>query len=151
MAPSARDRFRAFLQSGALKVALVYLVIGLAWIFFSDNLAFAITGGSDAFLLYSELKGFGFIIVTTLLLYGLIHYFTGASEKQQQLLFQYETRYRKLYESMRDAFASVDMAGRIKEYNPAFREMLGYSDEEPGGSPTAISPRRNGMSPRRRS
>ena len=31
---------------------------------------------------------------------------------------------------MRDAFASVDMAGRIKEYNPAFREMLGYSDEE---------------------
>ncbi len=130
MAPSARDRFRAFLQSGALKVALVYLVIGLAWIFFSDNLAFAITGGSDAFLLYSELKGFGFIIVTTLLLYGLIHYFTGASEKQQQLLFQYETRYRKLYESMRDAFASVDMAGRIKEYNPAFREMLGYSDEE---------------------
>ena len=130
MAPSARDRFRAFLQSGALKVALVYLVIGLAWIFFSDNLAFAITGGSDAFLLYSELKGFGFIIVTTLLIYGLIQYFTGASEKQQQLLFQYETRYRKLYESMRDAFASVDMAGRIKEYNPAFREMLGYSDEE---------------------
>jgi len=130
MAPSARDRFWAFLQSGALKVALVYLVFGLAWIFFSDNLAFAITGGSDAFLLYSELKGFGFIIVTTLLLYSLIHYFTGASEKQQQLLFQYETRYRKLYESMRDAFASVDMAGRIKEYNPAFREMLGYSDEE---------------------
>jgi len=130
MAPSARDRFRAFLQSGALKVALVYLVIGLAWIFFSDNLAFAITGGSDAFLLYSELKGFGFIIVTTLLIYGLIQYFTGASEKQQQLLFRYETRYRKLYESMRDAFASVDMAGRIKEYNPAFREMLGYSDEE---------------------
>jgi PAS domain S-box-containing protein len=130
MAPSARDRFRAFLQSGALKVALVYLVIGLAWIFFSDNFAFAITHGSDAFLLYSELKGFGFIIVTTLMLYILILHFTGASEKQQQLLFRYETRYRKLYESMRDAFASVDMAGRIKEYNPAFREMLGYSDEE---------------------
>ncbi len=128
--PQARDRFRAFLQSGALKVALVYLVIGLAWIFFSDNLAFAITGGSNAFLLFSELKGFGYIIVTTLMLYGLIRYFTGASEKQQQLLFRYETRYRKLYESMRDAFARVDMAGRIKEYNPAFREMLGYSDEE---------------------
>jgi PAS domain S-box-containing protein len=130
MASSARDRFRAFLESGALKVALVYLVVGLAWIFFSDNIAFAITGGSDAFLLYSELKGFGFIIVTTLMLYGLIRYFTDASEKQQQQLYRYENRYRKLYESMMDAFVHVDMAGWIKEYNPAFREMLGYSDEE---------------------
>ena len=130
MASSARDRYRAFLESGALKVSLVYLVVGLAWIFFSDNIAFAITGGSDAFLLYSELKGFGFIIVTTLMLYGLIRYFTDASEKQQQLLYRYENRYRKLYESMMDAFVHVDMAGWIKEYNPAFREMLGYSDEE---------------------
>jgi PAS domain S-box-containing protein len=130
MASPPWDRVRLFLQSGPLKVALVYLVIGLAWIFFSDNIAYAITGGSDAFLLYSELKGFGFIIVTTLLLYGLIRYFTGASEKQQLLLSGYETRYRKLYESMMDGFAIVDMAGRIKEYNPAFREMLGYSDEE---------------------
>ena len=89
MASSARARYRAFLESGALKVSLVYLVVGLAWIFFSDNIAFAITGGSDAFLLYSELKGFGFIIVTTLMLYGLIRYFTDASEKQQQQLFRY--------------------------------------------------------------
>ena len=31
---------------------------------------------------------------------------------------------------MMDAFATIDMAGGIKEYNPAFREMLGYSDKE---------------------
>ena len=130
MPPSAMDRFRVFLRSGSLKVSLVYLIIGLAYIFFSDNLAFALAGGSDVFLLYSELKGFVFIIVTTLMLYGLIRYFTGASEKQQLLLLRSETRYRKLYESMRDAFVTVDMAGWIKECNPAFREMLGYSDKE---------------------
>ena len=130
MVPSVGDRFRAFLRSGALKVALVYLVVGLAWIFFSDTIAFKITGGSTVFLQFSELKGFGFIIVTTLIFYALIRYFTGASERQQQQLFRYETRYRKLYESIQDGFASVDLAGRITEYNPAFREMLGYSDEE---------------------
>jgi PAS domain S-box-containing protein len=119
-----------FLKSGAGKVALVYLSIGLAWIFFSDNLAFAVTGGSGVFLVFSELKGFLFIIVTTLMLYGLIQYFTGVSEKQQQAVSRYEARYRKLYESMTDAFATVDMTGTITEYNPAFREMLGYSDEE---------------------
>jgi PAS domain S-box-containing protein len=130
MASSARDRFMSFFQSGACKVAVIYLMIGLSWIFFSDRVAFEISGGSPEFLQFEVLKGFGFIIVTSILLYGLIRYFSSASEKQQQLLLRYESRYRKLYESMWDAFATVDMAGWIKEYNPAFREMLGYSDEE---------------------
>ncbi len=41
-----------------------------------------------------------------------------------------EERYRLLHESMRDAFARVDMSGRILEWNPAFQQMLGYSEEE---------------------
>lgn len=41
-----------------------------------------------------------------------------------------EVKYRRLYESMTDAYASIDMSGRILEYNRAFRDMLGYSDEE---------------------
>jgi PAS domain S-box-containing protein len=41
-----------------------------------------------------------------------------------------EAKYRLLHESMRDAFASTDMQGRIVECNPAFRAMLGYSSDE---------------------
>jgi PAS domain S-box-containing protein len=41
-----------------------------------------------------------------------------------------ETRYRRLYETMMDAFASVDLSGRIQEANPAYQAMLGYSLEE---------------------
>jgi PAS domain S-box-containing protein len=41
-----------------------------------------------------------------------------------------EQRYRRLHESMRDAFVSVAMDGRILESNPAFQQMLGYSPEE---------------------
>lgn len=41
-----------------------------------------------------------------------------------------ETRYRRLHESIMDAFVSVDMDGRIKECNEAFRRMLGYDSEE---------------------
>ncbi|MCX6903752.1 MAG: PAS domain S-box protein, partial [Verrucomicrobia bacterium] len=36
----------------------------------------------------------------------------------------------RLYESMRDAFVSVDMAGNLREFNQAYAQMLGYSDEE---------------------
>lgn len=41
-----------------------------------------------------------------------------------------ERRYRTLHESMREAFVSVEMTGRLQEFNAVFKRMLGYSDEE---------------------
>lgn len=41
-----------------------------------------------------------------------------------------DARYRLLYESMTDAFVSVDMAGHIIEFNRAYADMLGYSAPE---------------------
>ena len=41
-----------------------------------------------------------------------------------------EGKYRRLHESMTDAFVSVDMAGRITEFNPAYQALLGYTAEE---------------------
>jgi PAS domain S-box-containing protein len=51
-------------------------------------------------------------------------------KRADEKLIQSESRYRKLYESMMDAFLRVDMAGQILEYNRAFMEMLGYSKGE---------------------
>ena len=44
-----------------------------------------------------------------------------------------EARYRHLLESLRDAYASIDMEGRIGDFNQAFTDMLGYSPEEVRG------------------
>ena len=41
-----------------------------------------------------------------------------------------ETKYRRLHESITDAVLTLDMKGRILEFNPAFKAMLGYSAEE---------------------
>ncbi len=41
-----------------------------------------------------------------------------------------EEKYKRLYCSMQDAYAMIDLDGRITESNPAFRNMLGYSEEE---------------------
>lgn len=44
---------------------------------------------------------------------------------------QMEDRYhRLLHESLFDPFVKVDMTGQFIEYNSAYRDMLGYSDEE---------------------
>ena len=45
-------------------------------------------------------------------------------------LRQSEQKYRRLHESMMDAFVSVDMSGHIREFNPAYQKMLGYPEEE---------------------
>ena len=41
-----------------------------------------------------------------------------------------EFKYRKLYESMMDAFAHVDNEGHIIEFNEVFKQMLGYDSDE---------------------
>jgi PAS domain S-box-containing protein len=41
-----------------------------------------------------------------------------------------EEKYRRLHESMIDAFAQTDMEGNLREWNAAFQSMLGYNDEE---------------------
>jgi PAS domain S-box-containing protein len=41
-----------------------------------------------------------------------------------------ESKYRRLYETMRDGFSCADLDGRILEANQAFQDMLGYSIEE---------------------
>ena len=35
----------------------------------------------------------------------------------------------RFYESIRDAYASVDMDGNLLMFNDAFRDMLGYERE----------------------
>lgn len=41
-----------------------------------------------------------------------------------------DCKYRRIHESMRDAFVLMDLRGRLLEWNPAFMEMLGYSADE---------------------
>ena len=42
----------------------------------------------------------------------------------------FEIKYHRLHESMMDAFAAVDMQGRIIEYNESYRKLLGYEQDE---------------------
>ena len=61
----------------------------------------------------------------------LVHTRDITKRKQaEEALRESETKYRRLHESMTEAFASVDMNGRIQETNRAFQSMLGYSEEE---------------------
>jgi PAS domain S-box-containing protein len=51
-------------------------------------------------------------------------------KRARDALQESEAKYRRLYESLRDAFVSIDMTGQLQEFNTAYQQMLGYSKEE---------------------
>ena len=55
---------------------------------------------------------------------------TSDSKGSEVSLRASEDKYRRLYQSLMDAFVSVDMTGRIQEFNDAYCDMLGYEPEE---------------------
>jgi PAS domain S-box-containing protein len=51
-------------------------------------------------------------------------------KRAEEKIKESERKYRELYEGSQDGYVRVDMGGNIKEFNSAYQEMLGYSEEE---------------------
>jgi PAS domain S-box-containing protein len=51
-------------------------------------------------------------------------------EQAEKAVKDSETRFRRLFESMRDAYAEVDLDGKIINANKTFAELIGYDDAE---------------------
>lgn len=59
-----------------------------------------------------------------------IYHDITARQQADEALRRSEAKYRQLHETMRDAFATADLRGRILDFNPAFRKLTGYSAAE---------------------
>jgi PAS domain S-box-containing protein len=74
------------------------------------------------------------ITVAFILFAGMIVWLWWRKDQAEQLankqLHESEIRYRRLHESMMDAFVMVDMTGHLLEFNHSYQEMLGYSAVE---------------------
>src|SRR5215208_2924817 len=71
---------------GALGIAGIYLLIGALWILFSDRLAERIATNQAALTTISIYKGWGFIVVTALMLYCLIRQHTTKLRENEERL-----------------------------------------------------------------
>ncbi|MFX1272968.1 MAG: PAS domain S-box protein, partial [Promethearchaeota archaeon] len=50
----------------------------------------------------------------------------------EEAILESERKYRRLYETMEDGFVSADIEGRYLEFNAAYQQLSGYSEEELG-------------------
>lgn len=70
-----------------LKISLIYLLIGMSYIAFSDLFVGTIVPDSNEVIRLQIMKGFGFVFVTTVILYCLIRRHVYATEQAEQMKY----------------------------------------------------------------
>ena len=99
-----------FRDRSSLRIALLYAIISILWILFSDLLLVPFTG-TRLITTLSIIKGWFFVIVTALLLYSLIR-------RTVVRIFDVEARMHLLFDSVNDAIFlySVDLEGMPQSF-----------------------------------
>ncbi len=98
----------------SLRVAGTYLLLGTAWILFSDIILTTLAKGSQLISVISIVKGLTYVIVSSLVIYNLIH----RSIREIQL------NERKITESYQQLKITHDELSKEKEFNTVIIEKM---------------------------
>jgi PAS domain-containing protein len=104
---------------GALWIAGLYLFVGVLWILFSDQVVATITSDPAVLTQLSIYKGWGFILVTSLMLYLLIR-------RQSRALQQSEQRLLTLTNALPVLISYVGTDKRYLFANQEYEEWFGH-------------------------
>ncbi len=108
-----------FYNPGALRISGIYFLIGVLWILFSDKLAERFAPNPEALTQISIYKGWGFIVVTALMLYWLIRQHTAE-------LSESEAKLRLVIDSVPALISYVDSDKRYQFSNQEYQEWFDY-------------------------
>lgn len=112
----------------AIRVALIYLVLGLSWIIGSDLYLYYSAGGNAAFPTTQILKGSAFVALSALVVFALVYWFNATSHGERRRRETIERGYRALVDSTPDAVFIIDPEdGRVLDANRAAEELFGLS------------------------
>jgi PAS domain S-box-containing protein len=106
-----------------IRIPLIYFVIGIVWIFFSDQLVDSHFHDIKSIAFFSIMKGLLYVAVTTFLLFYLIKRHMKKVNEQQVLM---ET----VFETITDSIIITDPERKVISVNHAFTEAFGYDENE---------------------
>jgi diguanylate cyclase (GGDEF)-like protein/PAS domain S-box-containing protein len=114
----------------ALRIFVVYSLVGLIWIFFSDNVLRLLVTSQQQYLEYSRYKGVAFIALT-----GLMLYFLVLASIQKHLAVKApvdlsEDRWKFALESAGDGVWDWDMVTDTVFRSARWKEIYGYTNNE---------------------
>ena len=115
---------------GAFEIALLYLLTGILWIVFSDEAAAVLAPNQAALTQISIYKGWGYVLVTALLLYWMIRRHTQKISQAKLTLNESEKNYQELLQQASDGIFIADAQGQYTLVNEEACRLLGYTKEE---------------------
>ncbi|MBI5297919.1 MAG: PAS domain S-box protein [Chloroflexi bacterium] len=113
------------LDLGGLLIVALYLLVGGLWILFSDTLAAILAGGDHEYLTQlSMYKGWGYVLVTSILLFLLIH-------ANSRSLRTAHRKYLLLAENISDVVWVMDIETlRFTYVSPSIQQLRGLTPAE---------------------
>ncbi|EHQ88087.1 sensor domain-containing protein [Desulfosporosinus youngiae] len=116
-----------------LRITILYGVVGLLWILFSDHLLVLIDLDSQTLLGLSTFKGGLFVLLTAILLYFLIQFGYNSLQESEKALIRDRVnleRYRLLADEVLDIILFISPDGQIIDANEAAVKRYGYTRQE---------------------
>jgi PAS domain S-box-containing protein len=109
--------------SSALKISLIYALIGGFWILLSDRAATVLFANPDQFSIVQTYKGWFYVIVTAFILFILI-------KNEKDTLDIAEQNFSDLFESTTEGIFRSSPEGRFINVNEAMAEIFRYDSPE---------------------
>ena len=121
------------LHWGALEIAGIYFVVGALWILFSDQIAARVALNEEMLAIISLYKGWAYVLITALLLYGLIQRHTAR-------LHASEMQLKRILDALPALISYIDKDQQYRFTNSAYQdwfegEVVGKHIQEVVGMP----------------
>ena len=118
----------------ALTISLLYLLVGVLWILFSDILTAALLSDPDTgHVMIQTIKGWFFVLVSSGLIFALVLRRMRRASRADSLLRQREQFYRSLFENTGTATIIFGDDRIVTSCNTEFERLSGYPREEVEG------------------
>jgi len=126
-----RTRLKAIkLDRNAILITALYLLIGGLWILLSDRFAEAISKDIKTLTTISTYKGWGYVLVTGLILYWLIHLNNSRLQKENEELQIAKKNYKDIFDNASVGIYRSTPDGRLLTVNSALASMFGYTSPD---------------------
>ncbi|KRF61991.1 PAS domain-containing sensor histidine kinase [Bacillus sp. Soil768D1] len=114
----------------AIKVAIIYIIIGVLWIIITDS--FSMTQAKEdvqTYAMFQHSKGWMFIFITGIFLYIIIRYWTGKMLSSQQEFNLKDEQYQSLFKHNPDCVLELNLEGNVVSINPEAEKLLGHQSD----------------------
>ena len=117
------------IESKAIRISLIYIIISTVWILLSDKIVFLLTTNSSHMTSLQIFKGWFFVFVTGIVIFLLINSELKSRNKIENKLRASEERY-KILSNLTFEGILLHKNGFVKDLNDSMAKMIGYQKEE---------------------